>query len=133
LVTALALAVVVIMALYLLALGVAALLIPAKASSFLMGFASTPSIHFAELFLRLVAGAALVQYAPNMHFSSAFRLFGWVLLISAAALVFVPWRWHRRFTEKAVSRVTSYIALVGVASAAFGGLVLFAVTWGRAA
>lgn len=121
------------MALYLLALGVAALLIPAKASSFLMGFASTPSIHFVELFLRLVAGAALVQYAPNMHFSSAFRLFGWVLLISAAALVFVPWRWHRRFTEQAVSRVTPYIALVGVASVAFGGLVLFAVTWSQAA
>lgn len=130
LVTALALAVVVLMALYMLALGAAALLIPAWAGRFLRGFASTPSVHFAELFLRLLAGAALVQYAPYMHYSSAFRLFGWVLLITTTALVFVPWRWHRRFTEQAVSRVTPYIALVGLTSMAIGGFALFALTRG---
>lgn len=133
LVTELALAMVVLVALYMLALGAASLLVPAQASRFLLGFASSPSIHFAELFLRLVAGAALVKYAPNMHFSSAFHLFGWVLLITTAGLFFVPWQLHRRFAQQVVTRATRYIALVGLVSLAFGGFVLFAVTHGQAA
>lgn len=133
LVTGLALAMVVLVALYMLALGIASLLVPGQASRFLLGFAGSPSIHFAELSLRLVAGAALVQYAPHMHFSLAFHLFGWVLLITTAVLFFVPWQLHHRFAQQAVTRATRCIALVGLASLAFGVLVLFAVTRGQAA
>lgn len=132
-VTNVALAMVVLAALYMLTLGAASLLVPAQASRFLFGFAGSPSIHFAELLLRLVAGAALVQYAPYMHFSSAFRLFGWVLLITTAALLFVPWQLHRRFAQHAVARAARYLPLVGLVSLAFGGLMLFAVTHGQAA
>ena len=133
LLTALSLVAVVLVALYMLALGAASLLVPAQTSRFLLGFAGSPSVHFAELFLRLVAGAALVQYAPNMHFSTAFGLFGWVLLISTACLLVVPWQLHRRFAQQAVPHAIRYIALIGAASLAFGGLVLFAVARGQAA
>ena len=133
LLTALALVVVVLVALYMLALGTASLFVPAQASRFLLGFAGSPSVHFAELFLRLVAGAALVQYAPNMHFPAAFGLFGWVLLISTAGLLLVPWQLHRRFAQQAVPHAIRYIALIGAVSTAFGGFVLFAVSRGLAA
>jgi hypothetical protein len=133
LLTALVLAGVIVVALFLLALGTAALLVPAQANRFLPGFASSPSVHFTEMFLRLVAGAALVHYAPNMHFTSAFQLFGWVLLGTTACLLFVPWQWHRRFAQLAVPRATRYIALIGLVSLTLGGFVLFAVTRGQAA
>ena len=124
---------VVLAALYLVALGATSLVVPARASRFLLGFAASRSIHFAELLLRLVVGAALVFFAPHMSFSGAFIFFGWVLLVTTACLLLVPWRWHRRFTQHAVPHATRYIRLIGVASLAFGGLMLAAVSRGSAA
>lgn len=132
LVTPLALCVVVAVALYMLTLGAASLFAPGRASRFLLGFAGSPSVHFLELSLRLIAGAALVLYAPHMRFSTAFELIGWVLLSTTACLLLVPWRWHRAFSQRMVPRATRFIALIGVTSLSFGGLVLFAVIGGRA-
>jgi len=128
-----ALVAVVFTALYLLALGATSLAVPARASRFLLGFASSQSIHFIELFLRLIVGAALVVYAPRMFVSGAFNLFGWLLLVTTTCLLLVPWRWHHRFAQFAVPRVTRYIGLVGVASLMLGGFILVAVALGSAA
>jgi len=68
-----------------------------------------------------------------MFVSVAFNLFGWVLLVTSACLLLVPWRWHHRFAQFAVTRVTRYIGLVGVASLVLGGFVLVAVARGSAA
>lgn len=128
----LALVVVVLVALYLLALGAASLAAPTQAVRFLLGFAGSPTVHFAELSLRLVAGAALVLHAPNMRLTFAFELLGWMLVITTAALLLLPWHWHRRFAERAVPRATRHIALVGWASLSFGGLLLYALSRGNA-
>ena len=128
-----ALVAIVLTALYLLALGAASLVAPARASRFLLGFASSQPLHFVELFLRLLVGAALVLYAPRMFLSGAFNLFGWVLLVTTACLLLVPWQWHHRFAQFAVPRVTRYIGLVGVASLVIGGFILAAVARGSAA
>ena len=130
---AFALAVVVLGGLYLLALGVASLVVPARASRFLLGFAGSQAAHFAELALRFVVGAALVSHAPRMYLSGAFNLFGWVLLVTTACLLFVPWRWHHRFARQAVPRATRHIRLFGLACLAIGGLILAAVARGGAA
>lgn len=127
-----ALVAVVLAGLYLLVLGVASLVIPARASRFLRGFVSSRSVHFTELFLRFVVGAALILYAPRMSFSGAFNLFGWVLLVTAACLVLIPWRWHRRFAQHAVPHATRHIWLVGLGSLVIGGLTLAAVSFGSA-
>ena len=118
--------------LYLVALGIASLAVPVRAGRFLLGFAGSKSVHFAELLVRFLVGAALIVYAPRMAFSGAFSLFGWVLLGTTACLVFVPWRWHHRFAQQAVPHATRHIGLVGVASVALGGLVLAAVAVGSA-
>ena len=130
---AIALAVVVLAGTYLLALGAASVFVPKRASRFLLGFASSQSVHFAELFLRFVVGAALVLYAPRMSLSGAFNLFGWVLLVTTACLSLVPWRWHHRFAQQAVPLFMRYIGLLGVVSLAMGGLMLGAVARGSAA
>ncbi len=124
---AFALGVVVLAGAYLLVLGAASLFVPARASRFLLGFASSASAHFMEMFLRLAVGAALVIFAPRMSLSRAFNLFGWVLLVTTACLLIVPWRWHHRFARQVVPIFTRYISLIGVVSLAIGGLILWAV------
>ncbi|MFY8063825.1 MAG: hypothetical protein ACOVN2_08975 [Usitatibacteraceae bacterium] len=133
LITPLALVVVVLVGLYMLALGAASRCVPAPAGRFVRGVARPGLVHFVELFLRLLAGAALVLSAPNMYFSTAFLLFGWVLVITTASLLVVPWRWHRRFAQQAVPQAMRYIFLIGLASLCFGAFVLFAVARGNAA
>lgn len=127
------LAVVVLAGSYLLALGAASLLVPTRASRFLLGFAGTRALHFTELFLRFVVGAALVLYAPHMFLSGAFNLFGWVLLVTTAVLLIIPWQWHHRFAQQVVPFFTRYVALIGLVSLAIGGLILWAVARGSAA
>ena len=129
----LALAVVLLSGLYLLALGTASLLAPARASRFLLGFASSSSVHFAELLLRFIAGAGFVLYAPRMIFPGTFNFFGWLLLVTTGGLLVVPWRWHHRFAQRAVPLFTGHIAWVGLVSLVIGGFILWAVLHGKVA
>lgn len=124
------LAVVVIAGFFLLALGVASLLLPKKAGQFLLGFASSRSTHLTELFLRSVVGAALVLYAPRMAFSGAFNLFGWALLVTTSILFLLPWQWHHRMAQQAIPLFTRYVVLVGLVALVLGALILGAVLKG---
>jgi hypothetical protein len=72
----------------------------------------------------------MVVYAPSMRFSAAFGVVGWVLVITTAALLAVPWRWHRRFARWAVPQALPHLRLIAAASLLFGGLVLGAVILG---
>lgn len=120
-------AVVVTAALYLLALGSAALIRPERTKRFLGGFATTPRIHFTELALRVVIGAALVSSAPRTAFGPAIALFGWTLVVTSLALATVPWRLHRRFAAWAVPQATQHMPLIGIASILGGGALLAAL------
>lgn len=128
-----ALAVIVLVSLYLLALGVASLLSPKAASRFLLGFASSRAMHFTEMFFRIVVGTALVLYAPHMSLPGAFNLLGWVLIVTSMVLLLAPWQWHHGFALRAVPLFTRYIALIGLVSLVLGGLILGAVVNGNAA
>jgi hypothetical protein len=128
----LALAVVLLAGLYLIGLGAVSLFDPARAARFLGGFASSARTHYAELVLRLGAGGALVAYAPRMRFSGAFALAGWVLIVTTAALLAVPWRWHQRFARWAVPQAIPHLRLIGAASFLLGGFVLACVIVGVA-
>jgi uncharacterized protein YjeT (DUF2065 family) len=112
---------------YLVGLGAMAFLAPARAASFLLGFATSARAHFIELALRGLVGGALVWHASQMRFGSAFALAGWLLVITTAGLLVVPWRWHRSFAQRAVPHVTGHLRLLGLASLLMGGLVLFAL------
>jgi len=130
---AIALAGVAAAGLFFIALGSSALIAPCRASQFLLGFAGSPSRHYAELALRFLVGGCLVASAPRMLFPVAFSLFGWVLLTTTAALLLVPWRWHNRFAARTVPAALRFLPFVGVSSVALGGLVLVAVFRGNAA
>jgi hypothetical protein len=125
-------AVVLLTGLYLIALAALSLFAPARAAQFLGGFATSALTHYAELAVRLCAGAALVVYAPHMRFAEAFALAGWVLIVTTAALLVVPWRWHQRFARWAVPQALPHLRLVAAASVLFGCLVLGCMIAGAA-
>lgn len=128
----LALAIVVLTALFLFGLAAASFLAPSFAARFLGGFAGSARAHFLEMFFRIIVGCAFVAYSPNMRYSKAFFLFGWGLVVSSTILVLLPWRWHHRFAQQVVPPITRHVWLFGIVSLPLGGVILFAVLSGGA-
>ena len=114
---------------YFVALAAISLAAPARASGFLMGFASSAAAHYAELTIRVVVGCAFVLVAPSVPFSTAFTVFGWVLVGTTVVLFLVPWRLHREFAVRAVPRALRHLPLVAVASLLLGAFVIWSVAW----
>lgn len=117
--------------LYLVALAVALVARPGAASRFLLGFAASARVHYAELGLRAAVGWSFVEHAPRMLFPGAFAATGWVLVITTAGLLLVPWRWHRRFARKAVPPVVEHSGLLALGALAAGALVISATLLGN--
>jgi hypothetical protein len=108
---------------FLASLGLLALAAPAHACRFLLGFAASPLLHYGESAIRGVVGAGFLLHAPTMRFPLLFTTVGWVLLLTTAGLLLVPWRWHRRFAERSVPAALRYLPFIGIASLLLGGLV----------
>lgn len=130
---ALAFATVLFSGLYFVILAAVALFAPTRAEAFLLGFAKTAQAHWIELALRFVVGAAFVLHAPQSRYTAAFSLAGWMLMLTTAGLVVVPWRWHRVFAQRAVPYATRYLSLIGIVSLVLGALVIAAALTGRSA
>lgn len=126
---ALALIVVVVSGLYLLGLGVLALTRPTLASKFLLGFAGSARLHYLELLLRLMVGAAFLRRAPYTTVPEPFQLFGWLLILTTLVMLAVPWRWHHRFTQQAVPRALRHLRLLAIACLLAGLAVLVAAVY----
>lgn len=116
---------VVLIGLFLLALGITALGRPEVAARFLGGFATSAATHVLELGIRVLAGASLVVMAPRMAAASFVAGFGWVLIGTSLVLALLPWRLHQRFAAWSVPQAVPYLPLIGVVSLG-GGAALFA-------
>ncbi|MBI1834655.1 MAG: hypothetical protein HYR92_02585 [Burkholderiales bacterium] len=124
-ITQFAFAICLLTAVYFVLLGVLSLLKPTIARRFLLGFARDARTHYLELGLRLMVGVALIVAAPTMQYSAIFHSFGWIILLSTAVLVLLPWRWHQKFAQRFVPLALPYLSLIGLISALFGiGLIL---------
>jgi len=113
--------------LYLISFALVMLLAPDRAKRFLSGFASSAFTHYLELGLRLIAGVAILLFAPQMLFSKFFVICGWILVGTTVALFAVPWRWHQRFARWSVPYATRNLRLVAGTSLVFGGFVMAAI------
>ncbi len=114
-------------ALYLLTLGVATLVSPDRTRQFLSSFASSAFAHFLELSIRLILGAVLILYAPQMKFPILFQSFGWILVVTTVVLALLPWRWHSRFARWSVPLATRNMPLLALGSFAIAGAILLSV------
>ncbi|MEQ8762964.1 MAG: hypothetical protein RL885_03485 [Planctomycetota bacterium] len=119
--------VVVLFGVALILLGALIVFRPKLATRFLKGFASSPATHYGEQAVRLIVGAALIHYSPEMRASDAFHVLGWLLAGTAAALLLVPWRWHHQFAQQAIPLVLRFSWLYAAGSAALGAAILYSV------
>jgi len=115
---------------YLVGLAALALFAPSRATAFLGAFAGSASAHYLELCVRLALGLALLRCAPRMLFPHVFTGFGWVLVLTTAALFLMPWRWHHRFAQMSGPLATRNLKLFAFGSFAGGILVLLSVVLG---
>jgi hypothetical protein len=106
---------------------------PAIAERFLARFASSARTHYVEQVFRLLIGSMLVVLSPAMWRPNLFWVVGWVIVVSSAALMCVPWQWHHRFGERVRPIVLRYLRLYAVAAFAFGALLLYGVFAGGGA
>jgi hypothetical protein len=113
-------AVLAIAALYFLAFGTIALIRPQHAKRFLLGFADTAAKHYAELFLRMLVGGSLLIVATTSRYSTVLTVFGWILVLSTAAMALMLWRMHRRFAQSSVPKALRFLPLIGLSSLAMG-------------
>jgi hypothetical protein len=127
-----ALIIVLLAALYLLALALVSFIKPYKASGFLLGFASSASFHYLELSIRIVFGTAFVLRAPLMKFPEIFSIFGWLLISTSACLFLVPWHWHQKFAQQVVPQALRHLKLVALSSFVMGGFVIACAIYGSA-
>jgi len=125
--SAVAASVVVAFAILLIAFTCLAFAKPPLAERFLMRFASSARTHYIEQIIRLLVGAALVVLSPSMWQPQFFWLIGWAIVISSAALMCTPWRWHHRFAERLLPTVVRHLKLCAVGPFAFGALLLYGV------
>ena len=117
--------VVVASGLWLVGLALAIVAVPARAERFLGKFASSARAHYTEQVLRLLAGSAIVVFSSEMRFPEAFRAFGWLLGITAAGLILLPWRWHQRFGERVIPLAIRHMKLYALAAFVLGALILY--------
>jgi hypothetical protein len=132
LVQSIATCIVVVAGLYLIALSVVALVKPASARKFLLGFAQTAAAHYVEMAVRIVVGIALVIASPRMLYAQFFFWFGVVLLVSSAILVCLPWTWHRSMGERVLPGFVRILTVVSAVSFLLGGLLIVATVAGAA-
>ena len=101
---------------------------PQLAERFLRSFASSARTHYAEQSLRLIVGGAMASFAPSMWYPRVFMLLGWMLAITAAVLLLLPWRWHHEFGKRAMPLVIGHMRLFAVGAFALGMLVFYGVS-----
>jgi hypothetical protein len=83
---------------WLIGLGVWMAAAPRRALSALAAMGSGGAVHFGEMTIRLLIGAALVAAGPVSRFPQIIPLFGWFLIVSALVLMAAPRRWHAAYS-----------------------------------
>ena len=101
---------------------------PVLAERFLKSFASSARAHYTEQAARLIAGAAIVVFAPSMWYSELFKYFGWLIIVTSVGLLLIPWQWHQRFGKWAIPLVIRHLKLYALGTSALGALILCGVS-----
>jgi hypothetical protein len=113
---------------FLIGLAIVIAINPRLAERFLRSFASSARAHYLEQGLRLLAGAALVEFASSMWHPKLFELFGWVVVVTAVGLMLMPWQWHHKYGTWAIPLVIRHMRLFALGAFALGGFILYGVS-----
>ncbi len=101
---------------------------PQLTERFLRSFASSARAHYTEQAARLIAGAAIVFFAPSMWYPDLFMVFGWLLVVTAAGLLLLPWQWHHQFGKWAIPLAVRHLKFYAIGTSALGAFILYGMS-----
>ncbi len=101
---------------------------PQLTERFLRSFASSARAHYTEQAVRMIAGGAIVAFAPSMWYPNLFGGFGWIIIVTTAGLLLIPWQWHHKFGTWAIPLAIRHIGLYAIGTFALGTLLLYGVS-----
>jgi len=122
--------IVIFFGLFIIFIGFIMLIYPIKARSTLRKAGSTNFINYAEITIRLIPAIALILCSELSKFPDAFKVFGWIMLITSLVLYFVPRKIHHKFSIKSADILKPiYFRLISPFAFLFGGLIIYNVSW----
>lgn len=122
--------VVVFFGLFIIFIGFVMLINPIQARDTLRKAGSTNFINYAEITLRLIPAIAMLVYSEIAKVHEAFKVFGWMMLITSFVLYFVPRKKHHTFSMKSAAILKPiYFRLLSAFAFLFGGLIIYNLNW----
>ena len=101
---------------------------PKKARTTLRKAGSTNFINYMEITIRLIPAIALILYSDFSKFPEAFKIFGWIMLITSLILYAVPRTIHHKFSMKSADILKPiYFQVISPFAFLFGGLIIYNV------
>ncbi len=114
--------------LWMIGLGVFMAVAPRRALAALAAMGGTARVHFGEMGLRLLAGAALMIASGGSRFPQALWLVGAFLIVSAVVLMLLPRRWHSAYSRWWAARIPVWaVRVVAPTSALIGAALIWIV------
>lgn len=122
--TAFAQALAILAGVWLIGLGVWMAVRPRSALSALAAMGGSPRVHFGEMIIRIIVGAALIGAAASSRAPLILSILGGFLIVSAAVLMGLPRRWHHAYSIWWAARIPVLaVRFIGPFSV-LGGLAL---------
>jgi uncharacterized membrane protein YfcA len=111
--------------------GLLMLFAPKKARAILRKAGSNNFINYAEITVRLIPAAAMILYSDFSKLPIAFKIFGWIMVITSLILYLIPRKTHHNFSMKSADILKPiYFQLISPFAMLFGALILYNVNWG---
>ncbi|MGQ3041483.1 MAG: hypothetical protein ACT6TH_01895 [Brevundimonas sp.] len=109
--------------LWLIGLGIWMARRPRHALTVLAAMGGSPLVHFGEMAVRALIGAAIMGAAAGSRAPLVLTVFGAFLIVSAAVLAILPRRWHSSYSRwwaaripEAAVRLVAPLSLIGGAA-----------------
>lgn len=118
--------VVLLFAFFIIFVGFLMLFAPKKARNTLRKAGSTNFINYTEITVRLIPAIALILYSDSSKIPEAFKVFGWIMLLTSMILYMVPRKIHHQFSMKSADTLKPiYFQLISPFALLFGGLIVY--------
>ncbi|TXD83324.1 hypothetical protein ESY86_10250 [Subsaximicrobium wynnwilliamsii] len=123
---AIAKGVVIVFGVFIIFMGFIMLFYPNQARSTLRKAGSTNFINYTEITIRLIPAISLILYADFSKFPGAFKILGWIMVITSLILYAVPRKTHHGFSMKSADILKPIcFQLISPFALLFGGLILY--------
>lgn len=114
--------------LWLIGLGIWMAARPRQALAVLAAMGSNPPIHFGEMAVRALIGAAIMGAASVSRAPLILTVFGAFLIISACVLALLPRRWHSTYSRWWAARIpVTAVRLISPLSVIGGAILIWTV------